>query len=690
MLKRIFLTLALLACATAAGARGLIVVESSNTGSVQWSSGFDASYNKPYLRGLCRVLDAYGSDYKIAPANAVLTEFARTGLVYSQRVGSFGYNTASSSEQFSWVIHVGFNGNVSSRVSGYRPDSLTRTVKLPTVPQLFLVDDVWGGQSATFLSNAADSNGVAEYIASGQGSGNHEGEGSVWIPGRTERFFDTVYGGSMRISSTAPSLNGGIRKLMCVGANATMTQMEYDAGVMVTNPDSGGWGASDTVKVFEKLNSHKNGAARIVFASCFASAYQDSALAAAGTEYANDKAGVNFPVLLFALAHLDSLTGGDVLSNKRVQRWAAVVHGVGTSTDRRYPGGLFAADSTLRKSTADSLATTGVKLTLAADPESLAINPSIAVQWKRAGQVRFAPAVRVGLDLLAAFGAGGANATYARPVDVWGRYRNRAVYGGADSLRTIANADTSMFQQMLRARSNLASVVGSSYLSAALIPPDGDWSPYQLRRNQNSALVDSVAWLAAKLGSPCIIQNGFGRENDPAYLTNPKGYGFRQRAYTVNATSKRGERVNFLSYAYSGLRGSQVGSRNDGLSFFGYTTDSSGAICVPGPCPGPNAVVQFESAFWTGLFGPGRDYLMFSYDGATEPYSTVYGESYLNDFPKASILYLPEQAFGGQSTTRPNRWGFWVVKHLMAATNVINYAAGRTVIVNSWPEDVQP
>lgn len=683
-LTRIASALLLVAlCAAPAWARGLIVVERTNT--TTFGTDFDNYYNNVPLRALCRVLDRYGASYKIAPANAILTEFARTGLVYSQRVGTYGYNTASSSEQFSWVIHVGFNGSEASLVAGYRPDSLTRTVKLPTVPQLFLIDDLTvDGGHPNSLSTAADSNWVAEIIPPGGGSGNHEGEGSMWVPGRTERLFDTIYGYSMRVSSGSP--NGGLRKLLCVGANATMTQMEYNAGVMASWPDSGTWGASDTVKVFEKLNLHKSGSARIVYATCFSSAYQDSVMSIGGTDYGVDYIGVNWPVLLFTLAHLDSLASGDVLSNKSTVQWTAGVYGVGCSTDRRSPGGMFAADSATRKVSADSLAATGIKLTMFSDPESLAANPSIAVAWKRAVMVRFAPTVRVGVDTSA---VGNGAATYARPVDPWGRYRNRAVYGGADSLRTVANSDTSIYQQIIRARSNLSAVVGSQYLSSALFPACGDWSPFQLRRNANSALVDSIAWLAVKLGGP-IIQNGWGRENDPTYLTNPKGHGFAERSYTVNTTSLRGNKANFLSYAHATVRGSQIGGRNDGLSFFGHTTDSVGAVCDPGPCPGPNASVLFESTVWCGLFGPWRDYQMFSYDGADDNRNTVIGESYLYDFTRASVVMLPEQSFGGQSSTRANRWGFFVLKHMMAATNLINYAAGRTVFANAWPEDVRP
>jgi hypothetical protein len=56
----------------------------------------------------------------------------------------------------------------------------------------------------------------------------------------------------------------------------------------------------------------------------------------------------------------------------------------------------------------------------------------------------------------------------------------------------------------------------------------------------------------------------------------------------------------------------------------------------------------------------------------------------------ASIFMLPAQGFGGQSTTTPNHWAIYCVKHVMGAAAMVNYAAGRTVMPNVWIEDLQP
>lgn len=684
MTKRLIPLLLLLALCVpvASQARGLVVVERPN---------YLAAYNEDravaqQVDPLLRVLNSYGSNYTVLPATSVTTEMARTGLVYKKRTanGTWGFDAASATEQFSWVIHVAFNGTTSARVTTYRPDSLTVFPKLPTVPQLMLPDPYIYAGTGAFMDNAATcSTWVSIYQPSGGGSGNHEGEGTMWVPGTTWRMFDTIFGNSMVLKSGSP--NGGIRPLLCVGANAVMTNLEL-TGNMPLDVDSLNYAVTDTVKVWEKLNLHKAGAARIIFADVFGVVGQDSTQAAnASTEYAYDtQRTVNYPALMVALAHLDSLTGGDVLGSKKVQQWGAVVTGGGTTSDRRHPGGLFRADTSIAKTSGDSTATTGVKLTVAADPESLAVNAGDIAMWKRFGQVRFTPWVRVGLDTLA-LGANG-KASYARPVDVWGRYRNRAIYG--DSLyHYVAGSDTSVFTLYSAARAALSALVGSGSMSRTIVAPDLDWTPYQVRANQNAGLIDSLAWVAAKLGCPTFIVTSYGRDNDPSYLANPNGWNVRQGTYTVRAASQRGDKVTFLATAGLTIQGSRTGGRTDGLSFLSYQGDSLPPLCSPGPCPSPSVSVCHENKFWNGFFGPAVD---FNATNGVNNFDTVYDNYNRGPHGPAKVIVLPAQSFGGQCTCGPNRWGFFVLKHLMGATNAINYMAGRTVIANAWPEDIQP
>jgi len=200
--------------------------------------------------------------------------------------------------------------------------------------------------------------------------------------------------------------------------------------------------------------------------------------------------------------------------------------------------------------------------------------------------------------------------------------------------------------------------------------------------------VDSLAWVAAKLGCPTFIVTSYGRDNDPSYLTNPKGWNVRQGTYTVRAASLRGEKVTFLGTAGLTVRGSRVGSKTDGLSFLGYNGDSIPPLCSPGPCPSPSASVSRENYFWNGFFGPATDMDATNNTGTLGDF--VWDNYNRSQHGPAKVIVLPAQSFGGQCACGPNRWGFFVLKHLMGATNSINYMAGRTVITNAWPEDIQP
>ena len=635
------------------------------------------------LRAVTTILERYGADYKVLSPLVARTEFCRIGVV-THLFGTPGAFT----ESFDAVIHVGFNGTHASQYTGYRPDSLTLTAKAPTVPQLMLLDEhdgtlnIGAFNNSTTCSTWVATNG---YQPAGSGSGNHEGEGSVYVPDNDFRWFDIIYGAHILKKASDPT--GGMRVLLAGGANATMTNLEL-TGNMPAFVDSLSTAVTDTMKVREKLNLHASGAKRVVFATTLASLNADSVSSAdLGIPNTYWSQGVNWPVLLFAMAHLDSLSSGLVLGSKKPLTWGAVVVGAGTTSDRRHPGGFLLADSSIVAASCDSLGTQGVKVVVAADPESLTVRPWQVAIFNRIKNVRYAPWTRLGLDTLA-LGASGTS-TLASPVDSWGRYRNRAIYGDSTS-HTVNGSDTSIFANLKAARRILAAQVGQGKMSTLLFAPDFDWSPYQMRRGQNGRLLDSLLWLSAQLGGPLLV-NAQDRDRDPTYSgTNPKGWLLNEGVY---GSALAGPAVTVLGHNGMSVRGSRVGVMTDGLSFMGSTTDSLPPICSPGPCPGPNAAVYEENRFWNGFFGPSRDYSFNAHDGLGDTSSEgkyVDSKDRLYSNSRASLIVLPAQSLGGQSSTAPNRWGYFTLKHLMHVTKAINAKAGRTVIVNAFPKNIEP
>jgi hypothetical protein len=306
-----------------------------------------------------------------------------------------------------------------------------------------------------------------------------------------------------------------------------------------------------------------------------------------------------------------------------------------------------------------------------------------AVRWKRFGRVKFTPWIRTGLDTLELPASGTASAS--KIIDVWGRYRNRWFNGSA----TDTGAIVPMYRQ---ARSNLSAIVGSAYLARCIIAPDDDWSPYQMRRTQNAALFDSVAWAAATLGCPVIVTNSWGRDMDPTYLTNPKGWIYTNRRYTINAASQRGVTVNFVAHQQFTIMGSRLGAGDDELSF-----RTSKAYLYPDSEYVMNGQLPTYAmhAFWDSFYGPYTTE-QFNNGDATNAanvktcWSSTVFDNIIGVHGPASIFMLPAQGFGGQSTTTPNHWAIYCVKHVMGAAAMVNYAAGRTVMPNVWIEDLQP
>lgn len=691
----------ILGCLLACTAEARVAVVSEVSAAAGYLSGEEPSLvNRRALRAVTTVLDRYGATYDVIPKSQALTHFCRTGIFYRVTSG-YNYDSTVTLGTYDAVIHVGFNGSIaSSPATPYRPDSLTINIRhVPKVPQLFLMDDELPIAVTTVFDNGtSDSTWLAVNGAqtSGGGTGNHEGEGTVYTPDNDFRWFDTTYGSHMLKKSGQP--NGGMRVLLAGGANATFTNLNL-TGNMPLFVDSLSTAVTDTMKVWERLNQFTNppdsysGIARLVFATVLSGLSADSASTAGlGNVNTYDSQGVNWPVLMFAMAHLDSLSGGEVfgdsvetsgLSRKKVIRWGAVITGAGTTSDRRHPGGFFLADSSIVAASCDSLGTLNLPLVVAADPESLIARPWQVAIFNRIKTNKWAPWVRVGLDSAV---AGNGNAAADRPVDVWGRYRNRTVYGGSFSAG-IVGADSSIAAGLTNARSLLRAQVGAERLSKALIAPDFDWSPYQMRAHQNTRLLDSLLWLSSRWNGPLIV-NVQDRDRDPAYLrTNPRGWRIDE-GYHSTAISGR---VAVLGANGFTVRGSRVAEHTDGLSFVKVTEDSTAPYLSADP--GPNASVVQESKFWNGLFGPSRDYLFESYDniGSTDEGVYINTKDRLYGSPsKASVIVLPAQSLGGQDINGPNRWGFFVLKHLVHATRAINAKAGRTLIAPAYPEDIDP
>lgn len=688
-MKRAIAAFLALALALSAEAKTLIV----------WDAVADVTYGSgasPVKASLAQVdavraiLDRFGATYQVLPASVVRTTWANGGYIRHNE-GTAG----SYAEYFDAVIHVGYNGGENSRFPAgvCQPDSILRNAS-PVVPQLILLDDQLAGgeaRNSAFDHSASRPTGIqasAGYQAPGGGSGNHEGEGTTFLATGPEQWFDAAYSSSL-IKRTAATTNG-LRVLLGSGMNSVFNTIER-TGNMTTNPDSVGRSGADTMKVWVHQNLNGTGV-KTIMASAFSLFVIDSA-SSAGLGTPTVAGSANWPVLMCAIAALDSAAGGRVLgsSSKSPVGMSFVITDAGKRGPRNRPGGFFSSDSNHVKASVDSLAAYGLRVSVAADPESLAVNAGDIAIWKRSGLVRFIPYVTTGIDSSSASAA----STSRLPVDVWGRWRNRAFFG--DSLHHSVNgADTSIATGLYAARNNLAALVGSSYMSRAIIAPQWDFSPKQMRVGQNHAQLDSLMWAVSRSGYSTLIAFVQGRDSDPQYLgTNPVGFLSSERTHTITTSSLAGSTVKVVGFTQFPVMGSS--------KFISPSVaDTVPPYCDP-ICPGPNVAVAIENKFWNGFFPTaGRDYSFSSSDGFGNDQG-VYLDSRdrLYAQSRASACVLPANMFGGggldygfghtnTAQTYPTRVGWLVFKHLSNVASAANKLAGRTIISVVYPEDIQP
>jgi len=130
------LALALVLLPSLAWGKGMVIVDDtySPTAGVVKNLALHANYARAVTQQL---LDRFGISYVIVPPKIARTEFCRIGVQTWNQGAANAYT-----ESFDWVLHVDFDGKLTTLNPNYRPDSLTLSalssqVGGMLVPQLF-------------------------------------------------------------------------------------------------------------------------------------------------------------------------------------------------------------------------------------------------------------------------------------------------------------------------------------------------------------------------------------------------------------------------------------------------------------------------------------------------------------------------------------------------------------------------
>lgn len=399
-------------------------------------------------------------------------------------------------------------------------------------------------------------------------------------------------------------------------------------------------------------------------------------------------------LILSGLARLDSLTGGDVFTDKSKLpiKLGVTVDGGFAHNGRMHPRGSAVDDSAIVKATIDSIVAYNalsnrpkIKITLGVNIDSVDSYPNEKAWWSALGpNIRYSPQSWVAIADTA---KGGGNASFSNPRDPLGRFRKRAAFGDTTGWNAgdANNVDSSTTKLLMGSRFKIRSTFGADKMSGLLMPTDDDWSDLN-GVSDGTRRADSTVFAIARAGFSAIRVNGVDRDCDPNYLrVNHKGYLNKQMRYV---STVRNTPLNILAYNGFPLGGGEK------LAYGLLDTVTTPFWQVK---PHKEIARALNGLVYRGV----ADYEMFPYDDHYSqfgggPTLAFYQGVHLNVKDKlnsvhnrASLMRLSVSDFSG-SATRPARLGWWTLKSIANSMAMVNRLAGRTILTIDWPENIEP
>lgn len=585
------------------------------------------------------ILDRFGIPYKAVWRGNTRTEWVRTGAqVWGSGAGAY-------TEQFDAVIHL---STLKNRLGVGGPDfadsigmatAVPGVTKYPTVPQIFFSS---AGTDAFVTASGRDSSGSNSATDGYIGSDVNYWHLTKYLTTDPSIRWRSGFLHGQRLAYT-PS--GGYRVLVAQNVNASGVYERAPGSVMpCLDCDSIGV-TSDTALVWVRLNNNVSGAAQMVYVNDVHLAYtqMDPTLA------------------LIALAYVDSLTGGSVFENKdRLPLGLGInVRGGWRRSARHVMGGISPNDTTQLKASIDSLASLRIPFTVGVNVDSLADYSADRYWWLRASPyVYFTPENHGGLDTAA---ANNGPASWQRPRDPFGRYRNR-------TLAQSGATDTSLATLVRANFWKVDSAFGASRTDRIAIPPADDWWPYNWRpNNPNAGTADSLfAYLSDSAGVRGIVINPYGDGGNRSGLVNRKSPIRNQGATRLRYGRSRGSTFNVIATGAPSDSGSARWTRVESIDSYE-----------------PGSPMKGVQNFFHSAFGAGR------WGGQGGVYEPVPGDSLIS---RASIftIHASDLGTGTHASGRPTMPGWWQVKNVVMPMKAVNKVAGRTIVSFRKSQDIEP
>jgi hypothetical protein len=478
--------LALCLAVPASAGRIRVIIPQGTEGSTPSESG---AKMQAYVRV---VLDRLGVEYDFLPQRLVaesmpsgvqlpasrLNQAAIRDSVYTQEDGNS--RTYIGQIILGWRVGQG----TPARMSGFKPDTLTRSATWPQIPTIFFgpgrveggsqfnstatcTTGVRAGTSLTFPPTNAFQ--VSQYLV---------GSGLVWKGNGTMPYYDRA--APLTVDQTAP----GITKVRLAIGSASPSYRTNGVS-SCTDCDSMAredtYATADTAIIWTRERS-LNDRAPLIFAPGL---------------YMYQSPTVDVPCMsiAMAIAIMDSASGGRIIGQKR--GWTplkmgilienAFVHTDASNRSRSYYHGLECwsgnCDSTYLKAGIDSLKNLDVPVTIGVNVDSIASYPNEQAWWGGIPRAKFFPQNFTALE--ASLGVVNDTAGRAHPIDPFGMLRSRTLVSGAryESGAPCDPGDTTSSCLLTYARNILNSFAAfNGRMSAAMAGQDYNYIPSNFNR----------------------------------------------------------------------------------------------------------------------------------------------------------------------------------------------------------------
>lgn len=653
-----------------AQARVLVVAPFENATDIT-DAGGELHHSQVLRAGVIAMLNRAGVDYDLIGSRGpaanpgrlgAMTEYCRTGIVTYNCCGADSFRRS-----YEAVIHI-LNHGMTARGTGYRPDSLFSSTKLPLVPQLMIVN------SYSALNNSCD---CGMNLSTSTGGYNANTNYIGWSQRYRERA-DLRYRSSFTdgIAAKIDSANHGTVRFLVSGAsNVAHAQTDRPTIPLpcidcdsLLNPAT-----DDSGVVIVEHNDHVPGKKPIVIVS--------------GSHNADDQ--FDLGTVFMGLAYLDSLCGGTII--KKPLQFSINIRGGFRRNNRATKGGISPDDSTALKACIDSLTSLGpIPITVGVNLDSVSTYAAEKFWWQRDPYIHFTPESWSGVNDSAhvSSGTGGGGANFGSSVDVWGRFRNRAAIGpvdtsfyGAHSL-PISSPDSSL-TTMLRVSYMRTDSLFPGRVDRMGMAPGFDWSP----KNYRSMGMDSFYYALQRAH---VLKVVFCNQDSIAAPSqapaNPDGFMPYQTRFK---SSLGGEPVTFLGTPFPPDSGSAL--VEGGHSVDGFANSPQNSWC------------KNMDAFWSGMMGlrmtPYNEAGGHQGENAEAGVIPVGGTSGVRvnatqSFTRVSVLTIHAGDLGSgvrsDAAARPTHPGWHTLKSVINQSRIANLMANRPVIIIKYTQDLDP